>query len=139
MPRKQTSYPLSENHPDELRAANGFCLNDLTMENILSGKVTMADIQIAPETLDRQAEIAAAANRQPLADNFRRAAEMTRLPNGLIMEIYEMLRPGRATDRSELDSCAKRLRTEFAAEQLARFLEEAAEIYTRHGVFSKRF
>jgi len=31
------------------------------------------------------------------------------------------------------------LRKEFGAEKLALFLEEAAEIYTRHGVFSKRF
>ena len=139
MTDKQKLYPLSENHSDELRAANGFRLEELTMENILSDKVTMADIQIAPETLDYQAEIAAAATRRPLADNFRRAAEMTRLPNELIMEIYEMLRPGRAVDRSSLDASAQRLRTEFGAEKLALFLEEAAEIYTRHGVFSKRF
>ncbi len=64
---------------------------------------------------------------------------MTRLPNELIMEIYEMLRPGRAVDRASLDAIAQRLREEFGAEKLALFLEEAAEIYTRHGVFSKRF
>ena len=139
MPDKQKMYPLSENHSDELRAANGFRIDELTMENILSDKVTMEDIQIAPETLNHQAEIAAAAKRYPLAVNFRRAAEMTRLPNELIMEIYEMLRPGRAVDRASLDAIAQRLREDFGAEKLALFLEEAAEIYTRHGVFSKRF
>ena len=139
MPDKQKMYPLSENHSDELRAANGFRIDELTMENILSDKVTMEDIQIATETLNHQAEIAAAAKRHPLAVNFRRAAEMTRLPNELIMEIYEMLRPGRAVDRASLDAIAQRLRKEFGAEKLALFLEEAAEIYTRHGVFSKRF
>jgi propanediol dehydratase small subunit len=139
MPDKQKMYPLSENHSDELRAANGFRIDELTMENILSDKVTMEDIQIASETLNHQAEIAAAAKRHPLAVNFRRAAEMTRLPNELIMEIYEMLRPGRAVDRASLDAIAQRLREEFGAEKLALFLEEAAEIYARHGVFSKRF
>ncbi|MDA0307960.1 MAG: diol dehydratase small subunit [Proteobacteria bacterium] len=139
MSNNRKSYPLSENHADELRASNGFHLDDLTIENILNDKVTMADIQIAPETLSHQAEIAGAAKRYPLADNFWRAAEMTSLPNELIMEIYEMLRPGRALDRSSLDACAERLRNDFGAEKLALFLEEAAEIYTRHGVFSKRF
>jgi propanediol dehydratase small subunit len=64
---------------------------------------------------------------------------MARLPQLVIMEIYEVLRPGRARDKQVLTDAANRLRDEYSAEQLAAFVEEASEVYERRGLFSTRY
>jgi propanediol dehydratase small subunit len=53
--------------------------------------------------------------------------------------MYELLRPGRAPDKSRLMAAAQRLREEFGAERLAAFLEEAADVYDRRGLFRFRY
>ena len=89
--------------------------------------------------LRQQAEIARAARRSALAANFERAAEMTALPQSVVMAVYERLRPGRARNKSELLAVAEDLRREHGAERLAAFVEEAAEVYGRRGLFKTRF
>ena len=58
-------YPLSVNRPDLLRTPTGKALSELTMDAVVSGALTAADVRIAPETLLLQAEIADAARRPP--------------------------------------------------------------------------
>ena len=55
------------------------------------------------------------------------------------MEMYEMLRPGRASDKQALINAAQRLRAEFQADILAAFIEEAADVYENRGLFTARY
>ncbi|HSM19652.1 MAG TPA: diol dehydratase small subunit, partial [Hyphomicrobiales bacterium] len=64
---------------------------------------------------------------------------MVKVPQQVIMETYELLRPGRAADKGKLMAAAQRLREEFGAERLAAFLEEAADVYDRRGLFRFRY
>jgi propanediol dehydratase small subunit len=89
--------------------------------------------------LRRQAEIAHAAGRLLLAENFERAAELVDVPQDFIMQTYELLRPGRAKDRKPLIEAARTLRETYGATRMAAFVEEAAEVYERRGLFTYRF
>ena len=100
----------------------------------------LEDLRITPAALRMQAEIARAANRPMLAENFERAAELVDVPQDFLMQVYELLRPGRAKDKAAAAhgrraSCAKTYR----AERMARFVEEAADVYERRGLFTYRF
>ena len=86
-----------------------------------------------------QAEISRAADRPMLAENFERAAELVDVPQDFLMQVYELLRPGRAKDKAPLLAAAARLREEFSADRMARFVEEAAAVYERRGLFTYRF
>jgi propanediol dehydratase small subunit len=132
-------YPLAQQRPDLVKGARGKTLDDITLANVVAGDIEMDDLRITPEALLAQAEIARAAGRPTLAANFERAAEMVKVPQEVIMEVYELLRPGRAKDRSALAAAANRLREDFGAETLAAFLEEAAEVYERRGLFRFRY
>jgi propanediol dehydratase small subunit len=132
-------YPLAEKRPEWVRTATGKALDDLTLDSVRAGEVTLADLAITPQALLDQAQIAQAAGRSTLARNFERAAELVGVPNEVLLAIYEKLRPGRATSRAELLERASFLRSEYGAERMAVFIEEAAEVYERRGLFSKRF
>ena len=56
-----------------------------------------------------------------------------------IMQIYELLRPGRATSKQELLQAARTFRQAYKAERIATFLEEAADTYEERGLFTLRF
>jgi propanediol dehydratase small subunit len=131
-------YPLAEKAPDCVKTPTGKSLADITLDAVLAGDVTVADLAITPEALHLQAEIALAGGRHTLAENFHRAAELVTIPQEVIMETYEMLRPGRA-DRKTLHAQAEVLRSTYKAELLAKFIEEAAVAYERRGIFAKRY
>jgi propanediol dehydratase small subunit len=132
-------YPLAEKRPERVTGARGKTLDDVTLDRVVAGDVEMEDLRITPDALLAQAEIARAAGRPTLAANFERASEMVKVPQQVIMEMYELLRPGRAPDKSRLMAAAQRLREEFGAERLAAFLEEAADVYDRRGLFRFRY
>lgn len=138
-PLTTDDYPIAEQRPELVTGARGRNLEELTLDAVMSGEVEMEDLRITPEALLMQGEIARAAGREALARNFERAAEMTRLPQALIMEVYENLRPGRAENKDRLLAIAGRLREEHAAKRLAAFVEEAAEVYERRRLFSARY
>jgi propanediol dehydratase small subunit len=132
-------YPLAEKRPDLIRSRRGKPLEQISLDNLLAGKIELEDLRIAPETLKLQADIARAANRPRLAENFERAAEMVDVPQAFIMEVYELLRPGRAKDKEPLLAAAKTLRETYGAERMALFVEEAAAVYDRRKLFTYRF
>ena len=132
-------YPLAETCPGEVRGARGVSLEELSLDSVVAGKITMEDLRITPQSLSRQAEISRAAGRPTLALNLERAAEMAALPQQVIMEIYELLRPGRAKSDAELISAARLLRETYGTFKLAAFLEEAAEVYRRRGLYVDRY
>ena len=132
-------FPIAETRPSKVKGKRGIALSELTIEAVLEGTVDLDDLQITPEALLQQAEIAKSVGRKTLSENFERAAEMNNLPNSEVMEIYELLRPGRTKSMSTLLDAAKKIRTEYQAEKLAKFIEEAAKFYDKRGLFKKRF
>ena len=80
-----------------------------------------------------------AAGRPTLALNFERAAELVEVPQEFIMDVYELLRPGRAKDKQQLVDAARALRDSHNAPRTAAFIEEAADVYERRGLFTYRY
>lgn len=132
-------YPLAEKRPELVRGMRGKSVEEITLDAVLGGSVTLDDLRITPEALRQQAEIARAAGRPTLAANFERAAELVDVPQDVIMRTYELLRPGRASSKSDLVEAARLLRESYAAHAMAAFVEEAAHVYEQRGLFKKRF
>jgi propanediol dehydratase small subunit len=132
-------YPLAEKRPDLVRTRRGKKLEDLTLDALEAGDVALEDLRITPDALRQQAEISVAAGRPTLACNFERASELVEVPQDVILNIYELLRPGRAKGKADLIEAARLLRETYKAERMAAFIEEAAQVYERRGLFSKRF
>lgn len=132
-------YPLAEKRPELVRGAGGKPLGAITLDGVVSGEVTLDDLRITPTALRQQAEIARAAGRVTLAANFERAAELCDVPQDVIMAVYELLRPGRAKDKAPLLEAARTLRETYGATRMAAFVEEAAAVYERRGLFTYRF
>lgn len=132
-------YPLAETQASKISGKRGMVLDDVTLAAVLAGDVTMADLQITPASLQKQAEISADAGRGALALNFARAAELVDVPQEVIMSTYELLRPGRAKSRQELEDRATLLRETYGADAIADFIREAAAIYAARGMFTRRY
>jgi propanediol dehydratase small subunit len=113
---------------------SGRKVSELKIEDVLAGELGVEDLRISSETLHRQADAAAAAGYRQLAENLRRAAELTRISNEQVLEIYEALRPGRSSYR-QLTDWADRLETEYGAPLTAALMREAAEVYRIRGLF----
>ena len=138
-PLSIADYPLAEKRPEIVRGKRGKGLDEITLEALLEDRVTLEDLRITAAALRQQAEIARAAGRDTLAANFERGAELVDVPQDTIMRIYELLRPGRAQSQEELLAVARELRDQHRAEGMAAFVEEAAAVYERRGLFKKRF
>lgn len=119
-----------------VRTASGRSLDELTMEALLSGELTTEDFRISGETLRRQADAAEEAGYRALADNLRRAAELTTIANEEVLRIYDALRPGRST-YGELIALADRLAEEHNAPLIAELVREAAEVYRERGIVKR--
>jgi propanediol dehydratase small subunit len=132
-------YPLAETRPDEVRALSGKPMTEITLDALLAGEVSMDDLRIDASALRQQAAIARAAGRATLARNFERGADLVAVPQDVIMATYDLLRPGRARTREELLAAARTLREEYGADTVAAFVEEAAEVYERRGLFRFRY
>jgi propanediol dehydratase small subunit len=123
-------YPLGVKRKDLLKSPRGIPFEELTLENIESGKVTFEDFRISPEVLKMQGDIAASAGRTQIALNLGRAGELTKVPDARILEIYNSLRPHRST-KEELIAIADELQNNFGAKVCADFVREAADVYQR--------
>jgi propanediol dehydratase small subunit len=119
---------------ENLHSATGRALDELDMQAILSGQLTPDDFRISAETLRHQARAAEKAGYDQVAENFRRAAELTQLSNEQVFRIYAMLRPGRAT-YDELIQMADRLER-MDAPLNAALLREAARVYLERGLIA---
>jgi propanediol dehydratase small subunit len=115
-----------------IQALSGRAVDQLTVEAVRAGEVGVADLRIHPETLERQAVVAEQHGNPQLAENLRRAAELTRLPDDEVLAIYDALRPGRSTP-GQLTGLAASL-VGRGLPRCAALLTEAAEIYARRGL-----
>ena len=135
----RADYPLAETQPEKVIGQRGKTLAEITLDAVLTGDISMDDLRITPNALLAQAEVARAVGRPTLALNFERAAELVDVPQDIIMQTYELLRPGRAKSRQQLQDQAMLLRRDYKAERIARFVEEAADTYEQRGLFTYRF
>ena len=118
---------------NSVRTASGRTLDELNIEALRAGKLTADDFRISGETLHRQANEAEAAGYWQLAENLRRAAELTGISNQEVLDIYNALRPSRST-YNELITLADRLEKDLDAPLTAAFVREAAEVYQERGI-----
>jgi len=132
-------YPVGEKQPDRVRTRNGHPLRDLTLDNLLAGQIAVSDFGITAEGLRLQTIISERAGRPNLAQNLRRGAELVEIPDHVLLDVYELLRPGRAQSADDLRAAANQLRDTYGAKETAALLEEAALVYERRGVFKRRF
>ncbi len=123
-------YPLASQRPDLLVGPRGKKFEELTLENIEKGNVAFEDFRITPQALEYQAQVAEAAKRPQVAANLRRAAELTKVPDERVLEIYNALRPHRST-KEELLAIAAELENQFGAKVCGEFVREAAEVYEK--------
>jgi propanediol dehydratase small subunit len=132
-------YPLAEKRPGLVLGKRGKSLDEITLQGLVAGDVTLEDLSITKRALIQQAEIARDAGRGTLAQNFERAADLVEVPQETIMRVYELLRPGRAESKEQLIALADELETAYAAATMAAFIREAAEVYERRGLFRRRY
>ena len=126
-------YPLGTQRPDLVRTPGGLGLGELTLDALRSGRLEASEMRATGETLELQAQVALAAGRAQLAANLRRAAELTGVPDEVILEVYTALRPHRST-ADELESWADRLERDFQAVATAAFVREARVVYEQRNL-----
>jgi propanediol dehydratase small subunit len=126
-------YPLGTQRPDLIRTPGGLGLEELTLDALRSGRLDASEIRATAETLELQTQVALAAGRAQLAANLERAAELTGLPDEVILEVYTALRPHRST-ADELERWADRLEEEFQATMTAAFVREAGAVYAKRNL-----
>lgn len=113
-------------------ALSGRPVSEITLDAVRRGEVTLPDLRIHPDTLERQAVAAERHGNPQLAENLRRAAELTRLPDEEVLAVYEALRPGRSS-AAALTALAGSL-AERGLPRCAALVAEAAAVYARRGL-----
>jgi propanediol dehydratase small subunit len=126
-------YPLGTQRPDLVRTPSGLGLDELTLDALRFGRLDASEMRATAETLELQAQVARAAGRAQLAANLERAAELTGVPDELILEVYTALRPHRST-ADELEGWADRLDRDFQATMTAAFVREARVVYAKRNL-----
>jgi len=128
-----TQYPLMQYAVDDLKALSGRPLLEITLEAVAEGTLSSDDMRIQAETLRLQAQVAAEAGYTQLAANLRRAAELTAVPNKEVLQIYDLLRPGRAS-YEQLIQLAEHLEQTYQAAETGKFVREAAQVYKQRNL-----
>lgn len=129
----RSKYPLMDND-ENLQAASGRQVSEINLDRL--DDLTGADLQVSAETLYAQAEIAREAGYTQLAANLTRAAELTAVPNEELLQMYEMLRPGRSS-YERLEALAAHLEAQYNAAETARLVREAAQAYQKRGLLRR--
>jgi propanediol dehydratase small subunit len=117
------------------RALSGRPVEEITIERAVAGDLQVDDLRVHPDTLRAQADVAAAHGNPQLADNLRRAAELTVVPDKRLLEIYEALRPRRST-RAQLLSIVEELEG-LGALDTAALVREAMEGGAARGLLAE--
>lgn len=126
-------YPLAVKHPEKVKSYTGKTMEEITLNSTMNGSLKSEDIRISAEVLECQAQIAESTGKKQLAENFRRAAELTRIPDEEVLRIYDLLRPNRAT-KAQLLQLAQQLKDQYGATGNAKLVEEAVSIYEKRGI-----
>ena len=131
MAELKPTYPLAESGPGEARTSSGRRVAEITLDAVVRGEITPADIRVSPGVLRQQADFAEEGGNPQLADNLRRGAELVAFSDEDLLELYESLRPGRST-ALELDALAAAGGSRGHA--CAALVREARGAYVRRGL-----
>jgi propanediol dehydratase small subunit len=123
-------YPLGSKRPEILKSPRGKAYKDLTLDAVMKGEAVFEDFKITPDVLEMQAQVAESAGRPQIARNLRRAAELNKVPDERVLQMYNALRPHRSTF-DELNGIADELENQYGAKVTAGFVREAADVYRR--------
>lgn len=129
-------YPLSKNVPYKIKGMTGKTPSDITIDSVMDGSTAPEDIRISGDVLRMQADVAESSGKKQFADSLRRAAEMTVIPDERVLEMYNMLRPNRAT-KKQLTDMADELEKTYNAPMTAAFVRDAAEVYEKRNILLK--
>lgn len=129
------NYPLKDSGID-IKSKSGKSLKDITIDQVINGKVTGEDIKISKETLKLQGEIARKEGRTQLSENFERASELVDIPDEELLIIYNMLRPYRST-KEELELKAKELIEKYNSISCSKLILDAVNVYNQRGILKK--
>jgi propanediol dehydratase small subunit len=113
------------------RGYSGIDADEISVDAIRRGDISLDDVRIHPDSLEHQAEVAKSNGNPQLAENFMRAAELTGLSDVEVMALYEALRPHRSTAQ-QLREIADEL-TSKGAHRNAELFTQAADVYARRG------
>ena len=119
-------YPLYREARARIHLPSGRPITDVTREQLQAGRLAAGDLGIHEDTLREQARIAEEAGFAPLARNLERAAELTRVPDAKVLEIYDALRRGERRDA--LEALAREIEEAYGARLTAAFLREATAL-----------
>jgi propanediol dehydratase small subunit len=108
----------------------------LTLDRLHAGAIRPDDVTISRETLLSQASRAEAEGYPQLARNFRRAAELTSIPNDVLLKTYEKLRPYRSTYQ-ELLAISQEISARYDAPETGEYIRQAAEAYRAKDLLAK--
>ena len=128
-----SNYPLGKNEADTIASKTGKKLSQITLDEVKRGNVTAEDIKISKEMLKRQGQVAMEADNPQMTSNFERASELVDVPDEVILDMYNKLRPNRST-KKELVLMAQELLEKYHAPHCAKLVLEAAEIYEKRQV-----
>jgi propanediol dehydratase small subunit len=123
-------YPLAKKQSDLVKTPSGKKLDELELKKFISGEMDGSELRITAETLYHQAEIARSVGREQFAKNLERAAELTKVDDDRILEIYNAMRPYRST-KEELIDIADELENNYDAVINANLIREAADVYEK--------
>ena len=126
-------YPFGQYEAEHITSRTGKKLSEITLDAVKKGTITADDIKISKEVLHAQGEVSMDAGNAPMKANFDRAAEMVDIPDEVILEMYNKLRPNRST-KFELVTMAQTLLDKYQAKNCARLVMEAVEIYEKRGI-----
>jgi propanediol dehydratase small subunit len=118
---------------DPRKAESALGLDDITLDAVRDGKVAASDLTVRRQTLLDQAALADSKGYPQLARNFRRAAELTAIPNDVLIETYEKLRPYRAT-YYQLLALSQEIAARYDAPETGEYIRQAAEAYNSKGL-----
>ena len=126
-------YPLGEHEKDRITSKTGKKFTDITLDEVMKEHVSSDDIKISKEMLKAQGQVAKEADNPQMEANFERAAELSSVPDDVILTMYNKLRPNRST-KKELVLMAQELLEKYHAPHCAKLVLEAAEIYEKRGI-----
>ena len=118
---------------DPRKAESALRLDEVTLDAVRAGKVAPGDLTIKRQTLRDQAALAEQRGYPQLARNFRRAAELTAIPNDMLIETYEKLRPYRST-YYQLLALSQEIAARYDAPETGDYIRQAAEAYKAKGL-----
>ena len=131
-----SDYPLMEKHSDIIKTPTGKSISEISLDAVSKGNVSVEDVRISAQMLQNQADIAESAGKKQIAENLRRAAEMTAIEDDVVIKMYDMLRPNRAT-KEQLAGMAETLRNKYHAPLLSQLVIEACAVYEKRGILLK--